>query len=827
MHCLYCGKALGFLKELTDGEFCCGQHRQRYKKLTKMALARLQNTKTDLAREVSPLEPEISNAVQYARSSVSSILFFPSDGRKPRDYSTVLRHFPRPQQIPAHLQAADETMQRVPGPSLPGFSHTPILPLLGNAAPIWGRLDPVAPTTPGLALGAILKPSELLHPSPRFEFLSGMLRQGSAPTLREAVFSLPRPAPAQPSPSSATPDVASVAPIFELALAVAMPPVPGPAVRPLLALAQPIPQTPHAATATSWAAVRQAALDPLPFVLPVAWKHAAAFRLVPLELPPAVELTSHAICERAFPVAPVAQPALAACRPETTAEWRAWSMVPTLASARSGIELIFSVTKAGLQPARLPVFEPAAAMIAVEAHPLPVAPPRTLLPRLALSPDALPAEAVARTAAAAAGSPATASEAGLAAFPLAGLMPLAVMAVVPKYAASAGVGPAPFRPSMARFPVVAPIPGRQVLGTMGSRAEEVRAMNTAAVPLDAPHGAVAAATSSVLPSLASLFRYSRAGKVQRGTVINFDSVRPKDQTRVPLAYMELPMPLRTPAIPRTSSLRIVETFEYLRPLDRPELDPWQAILRLWRNTPAYLRFATASFCVLMMLWVASPRRVGAVVEGHWANVRKSIQDRATIELVDNFEGGSLGGWAGSGNWLKSWTFDDSGFIRPGKLAIYSPSVEMQDYKVEFLAQIDRKAVSWAYRAADGMNYYAAKLTVVKAGPAPQMALVRYPVVNGVEGERTEVPIRMLMHNNTPYRVQVAVRGRDFSTSIEGQLIDHWRDDRLEKGGVGFYSETGERARLYWVKLSHQDDFVGRLCSYMYPNPIMLRSGNLP
>jgi len=68
---------------------------------------------------------------------------------------------------------------------------------------------------------------------------------------------------------------------------------------------------------------------------------------------------------------------------------------------------------------------------------------------------------------------------------------------------------------------------------------------------------------------------------------------------------------------------------------------------------------------------------------------------------------------------------------------------------------------------------------------------------------------------------------DFSTSIEGQLVDHWRDDRLEKGGVGFYAEAGERARLYWVKLSHQDDFVGRLCSYMYPNPIMLRSGNLP
>jgi hypothetical protein len=825
MHCLYCGKPLGFLKELTDGEFCSGQHRQRYKKLTKMALARLLDTKAEICRDVGPIEPDL-NAVQSARSAVSSILFSARDARKPRDYSNVLRHFPRPQQIPVRLRAAEETMG-VPGPSLPGFSHAPVLPLLGNAAPIWGRLDPVPPTAAALAVGAILNPTELAFPSPRFEFLSGMLRQGSVPTMREASFSLPRPAPSQPSPSSATPDVASVKPVFELPFAVAMPPAPGPAVRPSLTLAQRIPQTLAVAAAVPVPVFCQPEPAPLLFSFAAIWKHSDAFRLATLELPPTVELTSHSICERLFAIPPAARSALASFRPEVSTEWRTWAIVPTLASASVRVELAFSAAKAGFQPAQVPACQAAHSLVG-EARPVQFT-PAPALPRLAISPVTMPAEPPALAAAAAASTSAANAEAGLAGFPLARQVPLAVRAVVPEsVAASAGVGPAPFRPLMARMPVVDPIPVRQALGTVGSRTEEVRALDAAAAPIvAASHGAVAATALSRLPALASLFRYSRPGKVQRGAAVTFEAVQPKNQPRVPLAYMEMPMPLRAPAIPRTSSLRIVETFQYLRPLDEPAIDPFQALLLLWRNTPAYLRFATVSFCVLMMLWAVSPGRVGTLAERRWADVRKSIQDRATIELVDNFEGGRLGGWEGPGDWSKSWTFDETGFIRPGKLAIYTPSADMQDYRFEFLAQIDRKAVSWVYRAADEMNYYAAKLTVVKSGPVPEMALVRYSVVNGIAGERTEIPIRMLMHNNTPYRVEVAVRGRDFSTSIEGQLVDHWRDARLDKGGVGFFSEAGERARLYWVKLSHQDDFVGRLCSYMYPNPIMLRSGSLP
>jgi hypothetical protein len=52
------------------------------------------------------------------------------------------------------------------------------------------------------------------------------------------------------------------------------------------------------------------------------------------------------------------------------------------------------------------------------------------------------------------------------------------------------------------------------------------------------------------------------------------------------------------------------------------------------------------------------------------------------------------------------------------------------------------------------------------------------------------------------------------TSIEGQEVDRWTDDTLASGGVGFFSEPGEQARLYWMRLAVHDDWLGRICAYL-------------
>jgi hypothetical protein len=120
------------------------------------------------------------------------------------------------------------------------------------------------------------------------------------------------------------------------------------------------------------------------------------------------------------------------------------------------------------------------------------------------------------------------------------------------------------------------------------------------------------------------------------------------------------------------------------------------------------------------------------------------------------------------------------------------------------------------RAHDRQNYYAMKFTVVQAGLRPTIAMVHYAVTAGHTGRPVETPLtEVMVHNNTPYHVAVTVQGSLIVTSIEGQEVDRWIDDRIPTGGVGFYSDAGERARLYWMKVSKNEDFLGKVCAYLY------------
>jgi hypothetical protein len=102
---------------------------------------------------------------------------------------------------------------------------------------------------------------------------------------------------------------------------------------------------------------------------------------------------------------------------------------------------------------------------------------------------------------------------------------------------------------------------------------------------------------------------------------------------------------------------------------------------------------------------------------------------------------------------------------------------------------------------------------LEPGLRPIIAMVHYPVVGGKKGHKVEVPLSVMVHNDTPYHVAVEVKGNRVITSIEGQEVDRWVDDMPATGGVGFFSEPGERARLYWMKLAANDDLLGRICAY--------------
>jgi hypothetical protein len=107
-----------------------------------------------------------------------------------------------------------------------------------------------------------------------------------------------------------------------------------------------------------------------------------------------------------------------------------------------------------------------------------------------------------------------------------------------------------------------------------------------------------------------------------------------------------------------------------------------------------------------------------------------------------------------------------------------------------------------------------KFTVIEAGLRPVIAMVHYNVIDGKPGRRSQTPLNVMVHNNRPIQVAVSVKGNHFVTSVDGEEVDSYSDDSLRSGGIGFFADAGEKARLYWVKVSKNDDWLGHICAFL-------------
>jgi hypothetical protein len=285
---------------------------------------------------------------------------------------------------------------------------------------------------------------------------------------------------------------------------------------------------------------------------------------------------------------------------------------------------------------------------------------------------------------------------------------------------------------------------------------------------------------------------------------------------------------------------------------------WHWLRDAWRNAPRDLKVVTVLLPVLLAVAVGPSVRKGkghvastpslpavhslpslpalpvlpSLPSGHvqqvmadrLSNLHQTILNRAAVDLTDDFRSG-LDAWESQSNLTTSWSYDATGFVQPGPLAVFKPSKDLMDYRFQFLGEIDQKGLGAAFRAADLNNYYVVKLAVVKPGPLPVVRLVRYAVIDGKEERHVEKPLQLAARPDTLYRMVVDVRGSDFTIMAQGQLIDFWTDNRLPRGGVGFFCSRGEKARVRWVEVSHQYDALGRLCAYLAPYGFEGRNGN--
>jgi hypothetical protein len=156
--------------------------------------------------------------------------------------------------------------------------------------------------------------------------------------------------------------------------------------------------------------------------------------------------------------------------------------------------------------------------------------------------------------------------------------------------------------------------------------------------------------------------------------------------------------------------------------------------------------------------------------------------------------------AGLANWLcanADWRQDIAG-VRTGSLALLRPSLNMSDYEFEFLCKIENRSIGWVFRAANASNYYAMQLAVDTAGAAH---LARYSVLAGERQPPAIAPLAMQLAKNASCRVKLSAVGGDFRLLINDKPVFDWSDDLLPEGGIGFFSDGEDRARLYWVKVT--------------------------
>jgi len=171
-------------------------------------------------------------------------------------------------------------------------------------------------------------------------------------------------------------------------------------------------------------------------------------------------------------------------------------------------------------------------------------------------------------------------------------------------------------------------------------------------------------------------------------------------------------------------------------------------------------------------------------------------DSAPAALEEHFDAG-LHNWVGGAG---DWKVDVAG-VRAASLALYSPSLEISNYLLEFLTRIEVRGVTWVFRAANLTDYYKATLAVAPGGG---YEFRRCAVIGGdaeAAAVRAVPPASPAPTGKTAVTLRTRVAGSEFTVSLDGQVIDTWTDARLPAGGIGFVGAPEERARLYWVKVT--------------------------
>jgi len=203
----------------------------------------------------------------------------------------------------------------------------------------------------------------------------------------------------------------------------------------------------------------------------------------------------------------------------------------------------------------------------------------------------------------------------------------------------------------------------------------------------------------------------------------------------------------------------------------------------------------------------------------WDAVGEVVRSQAPVTLHHEFRSG-LADWVTvTAHAMPSSDDRDasgayrSALSRPVSLRLWNRSSSLQNYQMEFQGQLEGRSLSWAFRAANGNNYYATKLVIARPGADHNAGLVRYSVVDGRQSASVRLPLPLSLQRGADYRVRMTVQGDRFITYLNGQVISTWTDNVLKRGGVGFFEDKSDPQNVAWISVSERDSFMGRMLAY--------------
>lgn len=206
-----------------------------------------------------------------------------------------------------------------------------------------------------------------------------------------------------------------------------------------------------------------------------------------------------------------------------------------------------------------------------------------------------------------------------------------------------------------------------------------------------------------------------------------------------------------------------------------------------------------------------------ILERAGDTISEVIRSSAPVTLHQDFHGSGFGDWA---TLALHNTVDDPrnslsapDIAKLGSLRLWTKSVALQNYQMEFQGQVEKQSLSWAFRASDQNNYYATKLAINKPGATQNANVVRYAVINGRVTERHAEASQVTLERGKSYVIRVSVQDDHFNTYLDGQLIGHFTDDKLSRGGVGFFVDDQDPQQVAWVNVSERDSFLGRMLAH--------------